>query len=127
LARSSRFWVRSPVGRLGRGGGERRPAGPAAGELSRRDQDFRRWWAEHDVLRRTHGSKRLHHPVVGDLTLDYEALTPNGDPDQILGVYTAEPGSASEQALRLLASWTSEPATMPRPNPAVLDPQAGAG
>ncbi len=97
------------------------------GELSLRDQDFRRWWAEHDVLRRTHGSKRRHHPVVGDLTLDYEALTPNGDPDQILGVYTAEPGSASEQALRLLASWTSEPATMPRPNPAALDPQAGAG
>jgi hypothetical protein len=78
------------------------------GELSVRDQDFRRWWAEHDVLRRTYGSKHYHHPVVGDLILDYEALTPDGDPDQTLGLYTAEPGSPSEHALRLLASWTSE-------------------
>jgi transcriptional regulator with XRE-family HTH domain len=84
------------------------------GELSLRDRDFRRWWADHDVLLRTHGAKRYHHPVVGDLVLDYEALTPTGDPDQTLGLHTAEPGSPSEQALRLLASWTSESAA-PRP------------
>jgi transcriptional regulator with XRE-family HTH domain len=86
------------------------------GELSLRDPDFRRWWADHDVQRRTFGSKHFHHPVVGDLTLDYEALAATGDPDQILGVYTAEPGSASEEALRLLASWTSEAAVPSRPN-----------
>ncbi|MFD7896757.1 helix-turn-helix transcriptional regulator [Streptomyces sp. NPDC059743] len=77
------------------------------GELSLGDEDFRRWWADHDVLRRTHGSKRYHHPVVGDLDLEYEALTPAGDPEQTLGLHTAEPGSPSEQALRLLASWTA--------------------
>jgi transcriptional regulator with XRE-family HTH domain len=44
------------------------------GELSLRDRDFRRWWADHDVLRHTHGTKHYHHPVVGDLTLDYEGL-----------------------------------------------------
>ncbi|MFE4170500.1 helix-turn-helix transcriptional regulator [Streptomyces sp. NPDC056909] len=77
------------------------------GELSLRDQDFRRWWADHDVLRRTHGTKRYHHPVVGDLDLEYEALTPAADPEQTLGLHTAEPGSPSEQALRLLASWTA--------------------
>jgi transcriptional regulator with XRE-family HTH domain len=80
------------------------------GELSLRDRDFRRWWADHDVLRHTYGVKRFHHPVVGDLTLDYESLTPNGDPDQILGLHTAEAGSPSWHALQLLASWTSEPA-----------------
>lgn len=80
------------------------------GELSVRDPDFRRWWAEHDVMRRTNGSKRYHHPVVGDLTLEYEALAPTGDPEQILGVHTAEPRSPSEHALRLLASWTAESA-----------------
>jgi hypothetical protein len=80
------------------------------GDLSLRDQDFRRWWADHDVFRREHGTKRYHHPVVGELTLAYEALTPTDDPDQTLGLHTAEPGSPSEQALRLLASWTSEPA-----------------
>jgi len=65
---------------------------------------------DHDVFRREHGTKRYHHPVVGELTLAYEALTPTDDPDQTLGLHTAEPGSPSEQALRLLASWTSEPA-----------------
>jgi transcriptional regulator with XRE-family HTH domain len=78
------------------------------GELSLRDRDFRHWWADHDVLRRTHGTKRFHHPIVGDLALEYEALAPTGDPDLTLGLYTAEPGSPSEQALGLLASWTSE-------------------
>ncbi|GAA4195529.1 helix-turn-helix transcriptional regulator [Streptosporangium oxazolinicum] len=82
------------------------------GELSLRDGDFRRWWAEHDVHRRTFGTKRYHHPLVGELTLDYEALTPDGDPDQTLAVHTAEPGSPSEHALRLLSSWTDEPARL---------------
>ncbi|WP_212908161.1 helix-turn-helix domain-containing protein [Streptomyces sp. TS71-3] len=78
------------------------------GELSLRDADFRRWWADHDVQRRTYGTKDFHHPVVGDLTLDYEVLTPDGDPDQILGIYTAEPGSPSDHALRLLLSdWSA--------------------
>ncbi|GHH78755.1 transcriptional regulator [Streptomyces sulfonofaciens] len=80
------------------------------GELSLHDKDFRRWWASHDVARRTHGTKRFHHPVVGDLTLEYEALTPSGDPDQTLGVYTAEPGSPSDHALRLLSDWAGESA-----------------
>ncbi|GAA3421935.1 helix-turn-helix transcriptional regulator [Streptosporangium vulgare] len=88
------------------------------GELSLRDGDFRRWWAEHDVHHRTFGSKRYHHPLVGELTLDYEALTPDGDPDQTLAVHTAEPGSPSEHALRLLSSWTGESA---RPDAARLD------
>lgn len=88
------------------------------GELSLRDQDFRRWWADHDVQRRTHGTKRYHHPLVGDLTLDYEALNPTGDPGQTLGLHTAEPGSPSEHALRLLAGWTSEPTTPARPDAA---------
>jgi transcriptional regulator with XRE-family HTH domain len=85
------------------------------GELSVRDQDFRRWWADHDVLHRTHGTKRYRHPLVGELTLDYEALHPTGDPDQTLGIHTAEPGSPSEHALRLLSAWTGPPTAVPRP------------
>jgi transcriptional regulator with XRE-family HTH domain len=91
------------------------------GDLSLRNRDFRRWWADHDVLSRTHGTKQYHHPVVGDLTLDYEALNPTGDPDQTLGLHTAEPGSPSENALRLLASWTSEQATPSQPDAASFD------
>jgi transcription regulator MmyB-like protein len=57
------------------------------------------------VQRRTTGTKDYHHPLVGDLTVQYQALNPADDPDQILIIYTTEPGSASETSLRLLASW----------------------
>jgi transcriptional regulator with XRE-family HTH domain len=73
------------------------------GELSMKSEEFRRWWARHDVVEKTHGTKRLRHPIVGPLTLAYESLSLLGD-DQILTMYTAEPGSESETALRLLAS-----------------------
>jgi transcriptional regulator with XRE-family HTH domain len=76
------------------------------GDLSVRDPDFRRWWADHDVYRREHGAKRYHHPIVGELDLGYEAFIPAGEPDIVLGIHSVEPDSPSENALRLLASWT---------------------
>lgn len=75
------------------------------GDLAVQDADFRRWWAEHDVYLRAHGSKHYHHPIVGDLELGYEALTPVGEPDLIFGTHTVEPHSSSAEALALLASW----------------------
>lgn len=72
-------------------------------ELSLRDQDFRRWWADHDVFERTHGVKHFHHPLVGELILGYEAFTPADDPEQTLGISTAQPGSPSQERLKLLA------------------------
>ncbi|MGI5140572.1 helix-turn-helix transcriptional regulator [Streptomyces sp. CA-106110] len=71
-------------------------------ELSAADQDFRRWWADHDVFLPKHGVKRYRHPQVGELTLGFEAFTPMGEADQTFGLYTVEPGSASQQALRRL-------------------------
>ncbi|TQM32940.1 helix-turn-helix transcriptional regulator [Nocardia bhagyanarayanae] len=76
------------------------------GELAVKSPQFRRWWADHNVRERSHGTKRYHHPLVGDLTIDYESVSLPGDPDQTLCIYTAEAGSASETALRLLAAWT---------------------
>ena len=64
---------------------------------------FAQLWTRHDVRGKTQGSKRFVHPLVGDLTLDDECLT-LPDPGQILVTYTAEPGSASAQALDLLGS-----------------------
>ena len=79
------------------------------GELSTRSEDFRVRWARHDVRFHRSGTKHFHHPVVGDLSLKYEALEPPGDPGQIIFVYMAEPNSASQEALDLLASWSSTP------------------
>jgi transcriptional regulator with XRE-family HTH domain len=77
------------------------------GELSVKSAPFARWWADHHVREKTSGTKRFRHPVVGELTLAYETLVPPGAPDQALVTYTAEPGSESETALRLLASWAA--------------------
>jgi hypothetical protein len=64
-------------------------------------------WGAHNV--RTHGTgvKHVNHHIVGDLTLAYESLDLRAEPDLTRTVYTAEPGSPSEQALRLPASWAA--------------------
>jgi transcriptional regulator with XRE-family HTH domain len=81
------------------------------GELSVRSKEFRRWWADHDVARRATGTKTFRHPIVGELALDYEVFHPTGDPDLLLGLYTAPAGSPAEHALRLLAGWTADLST----------------
>ncbi|MEV8453884.1 helix-turn-helix domain-containing protein [Streptomyces sp. NPDC052095] len=75
------------------------------GELSVQDPDFRRWWAAHHVAVRGIGTKVLRHPVVGELTLDWDTLASTVDTDQQLVVWTAERGTPSHDALRILASW----------------------
>lgn len=81
------------------------------GELSTRSERFRQRWAAHDVRYHRTGAKRLHHPLVGDLTLDFEAFEVPGDQGQRLNVYTAPPDSPTVQALDLLASWTAREPT----------------
>jgi hypothetical protein len=77
------------------------------GELSTRSEDFRTRWAAHNVHFHQTGAKQLHHPVVGDLDLTYEAMELPSDPGLTVLVYTAEPGSPSLDALNLLASWAA--------------------
>ncbi|MGO1057225.1 helix-turn-helix transcriptional regulator [Crossiella sp. CA198] len=81
------------------------------GELALKSEDFRRLWAAHEVKRKTHGTMRLTHPLVGDLTLHYETLALPGDHDQSLTTYHAKPGTPAEQSLRLLASWGPDATT----------------
>ncbi|MER6374736.1 helix-turn-helix transcriptional regulator [Streptomyces mirabilis] len=78
------------------------------GELSTLSPAFRAHWAAHDVRIHHDGAKSLRHPVVGELKLTYHSLPlPLPKTEHILTVYCAEPGTASEEALRLLASWTA--------------------
>ncbi|MFF7727160.1 helix-turn-helix transcriptional regulator [Streptomyces sp. NPDC008001] len=83
------------------------------GELSEKSEDFRRWWAEHPVQDKTSGTKRFHHPVVGDLALTYETLRAADDPDQALITYAAEPDTPSHDALRMLLTQSAAPPTVP--------------
>jgi transcriptional regulator with XRE-family HTH domain len=84
------------------------------GELSVKSAEFRRWWARHDVAVYSSGRKELHHPTVGRLILDYQALRIPNTPDQQLVIYTAPAGSPSQDALDLLAMLNrNEPADHP--------------
>jgi hypothetical protein len=78
------------------------------GELSTRSDAFRTLWASHDVREHRTGIKRITHPTVGDLDLSYEAMELSSARELLLIAYTAEPGTASHDALKLLASWTAE-------------------
>jgi hypothetical protein len=76
------------------------------GQLSTQSETFRTRWAAHNVRFHRTGRKQLRHSVVGDLDLSYEAMELPGDDLTVL-VYTAEPGSPSQDALNLLASWAA--------------------
>ncbi|WP_033287039.1 helix-turn-helix domain-containing protein [Streptomyces sp. NRRL F-525] len=78
------------------------------GELSVKSEEFRRLWATHDVKEKCHGIQRLHHPLVGELDLRLESFHQAGAHERMLVTYHAEPGSPSEEALRLLASWGTD-------------------
>ena len=79
------------------------------GELTTGSAQFASLWASHDVRIHTTGTKRFHHPVAGDLSLQFETLHLPGDEGQTLFTFTAESGSASENALAFLASWAASP------------------
>lgn len=78
------------------------------GELSTRSDAFRTRWGAHNVRHHGTGTKRFHHAAVGALTLAYEGLEMATEPGLTLTVYTAEPGSPSDEGLRLLASWAAD-------------------
>ncbi len=80
------------------------------GELTTRSDEFRVRWAAHHVRIHTTGVKLIHHPVAGDLELAFESFPLAADPSQSLLTYTAEPGSPSQDALSLLASWAASTA-----------------
>jgi transcriptional regulator with XRE-family HTH domain len=77
------------------------------GELSTRSEDFRDLWACHNVRLHRSGVKSFHHPAVGRLDLMFEAMALEADDGLTLTAYTAEPGSPSYDAVRLLASWAA--------------------
>lgn len=77
------------------------------GELCTRSEDFRTRWAAHDVRLHRTGNKSFRHPIVGELSLGFEAMELGPDSGLTLTAYVAEPGSPSVEALQLLASWAA--------------------
>jgi transcriptional regulator with XRE-family HTH domain len=77
------------------------------GELCTRSEDFRIRWAAHDVRLHRTGIKQFHHPVVGDLDLNFETLQLTADPGLTMTALSAPAASAADDALHLLASWAA--------------------
>lgn len=77
------------------------------GELSTRSELFRNRWAAHNVRLHRTGLKRLHHPVVGAIQLDYEVMELTADRELALVAYSAKAGTPDNDALKLLASWSA--------------------
>ncbi|QKW08234.1 helix-turn-helix transcriptional regulator [Streptomyces sp. NA04227] len=95
----------------------RRPDEPRLHDLLARmadHADFQRWWHGHEVATQGTGSKIFHHPEVGTLALDWDTLASPGVPDQHVVIWTARPGSPSEEGLRRLAAADTAPAAAPR-------------
>jgi transcriptional regulator with XRE-family HTH domain len=79
------------------------------GELSTRSDDFRVRWASHDVRGHLTGTKRFHHPEVGDIELPFESTPLPADPGKHLVIYSPEPNSPTYAAMQILASWAARP------------------
>ncbi|MFU8945130.1 helix-turn-helix transcriptional regulator [Mycetocola zhadangensis] len=77
------------------------------GELSTQSELFRERWASRDVMHHRSGLKRLHHPIVGNLDLNFESMELPSEPGLVMNVYTAPAGSPTADALKVLASWVA--------------------
>jgi hypothetical protein len=77
------------------------------GELSTQSELFRKRWASHDVQFHRSGHKRLRHPVVGQLDLNFESMELPAEPGLTLNVYTAPADSPTADGLKMLASWAA--------------------
>ncbi|RYV51084.1 helix-turn-helix transcriptional regulator [Pengzhenrongella frigida] len=83
------------------------------GELATRSPEFRTWWGGHTVRTHTTGTKRINHPVVGEITLAFETLVLPSSNGIVIATYLTEPGSSSADALDLLRSWAAQPLSSP--------------
>lgn len=68
-------------------------------------------WARQDVRHRTTGISLFQHPQAGPLELHFEKLAIPGTDGQTLVTYQAQPGSASEERILLLASLNASAST----------------
>jgi transcriptional regulator with XRE-family HTH domain len=76
-------------------------------DLASQSEAFRTRWAAHDVRFHNTGVKHFHHPAVGALSLNFNRLDIAADHGLTMFTYAAEPGSRSEEALKLLDSWAA--------------------
>ena len=82
-------------------------------DLRATDLDVARWWDDHAVRDYASVTKRIRHPAAGPLVFEVEIVNAPHEPEQHLVVYTAQPDSATERLLPILASWDARSPTPP--------------
>lgn len=75
------------------------------GDLEAGSEAFRTLWARQNVRAKVGGSRRMVHPVVGELELLFEKLAVTGSDGQLLVIYHARPNTPSETALKRLVEF----------------------
>lgn len=78
------------------------------GELSMKDPEFASLWASGRVGECVGGTKRFRHPLVGELSMDFQIWLQADSPDHRLEVYTPA-DQMSADAMTLLGTLTHDP------------------
>lgn len=66
-------------------------------EMSRISPEFEAMWSTNDIRAHGEGLKRLHHPELGLLELEYSAFTVDGRPDLGMFVYNPVTGADADR------------------------------
>ncbi|MFC9840985.1 helix-turn-helix transcriptional regulator [Rhodococcus sp. NPDC127530] len=91
------------------------------GELSTQSALFRKHWASQDVRFHRSGRKRLRHPIVGQLDLDFEGMELPSEPGLHLNIYTAAANTPTADAIKMLASWAASQESLATERPVVTN------
>jgi transcriptional regulator with XRE-family HTH domain len=100
-------WEREASGLLARfrAAAARHPDDPAFEDLIQRlrgaSPEVRAWWPRHEVAPLSSGTKRLRHPELGELELEFVTLRVADDPEQKLVTFSAGPADQQRIAARI--------------------------
>jgi transcriptional regulator with XRE-family HTH domain len=72
-------------------------------ELSARSPEFKAMWDDNEITTTREGSKRLHHPVLGAIELEFSTFAIEGRSDLNMMVYSPANAGVMEQFRALLA------------------------
>lgn len=78
-------------------------------ELCRTSAEFKRIWEENEVIAHGEGTKRLKHPILGDIALEYSGFAIDGRPDLNMVVYNPVDPDVAERIRLLVRESESRP------------------
>jgi hypothetical protein len=73
-------------------------------ELSRTSPEFAALWRDNDVVGHGEGTKRIRHPDIGMVELEFSAFAVDGRPDLAMIVYNPATDEAARGVERLIAA-----------------------